>query len=165
MSIDLAFAQLATWEVPDVAAAVVPAGGEPLTHGDVHRVLRVASVGKMLGGYAIMIGAEEGAVTLDDPAGPPGSTLRHLLAHASGYGGESDAGTESLPGACRGYSKRGVEEAPAHHERAPARLCPDYIGEHVRPWLDIGASDPRGSPAYALHSTVADLVSFVRELQ
>ena len=165
MSIDLAFAQLDTWEVPHAAAAVVPADGESLTHGDVHQVLRVASVGKMLAGYAIMIGVEEGAVTLDDPAGPPGSTLRHLLAHASGYGFESDAGAVSPPGTRRVYSNRGIEEAAAHLERATGMPFADYLGEAVLEPLGMGASELRGSPASALHSTVADLVSFVRELQ
>jgi CubicO group peptidase (beta-lactamase class C family) len=163
--IDLAFAQLDTWEVANVAAAVVPAGGQPVTQGDVHRVLRVASVGKMLAGYAIMIGVEEGAVTLDDPAGPPGSTLRHLLAHASGYGFESDAGAVSPPGTRRVYSNRGIEEAAGHLERATGMPFADYLGEAVLEPLGMGASELRGSPAYALHSTVADLVAFVRELQ
>ena len=32
----------------------------------------------------MLVAAEEGIVDLDESAGPPGATLRHLLAHASG---------------------------------------------------------------------------------
>ena len=34
---------------------------------------------------AVLFAVEEGAITLEEPAGPPGSTVRHLLAHAGGY--------------------------------------------------------------------------------
>ena len=43
-----------------------------------------ASVTKLLTGLAALVAVEEGIVDLDEPAGPPGSTLRHLLSHASG---------------------------------------------------------------------------------
>ena len=43
-----------------------------------------ASVTKLLVAYATLVAAEEGALDLDEPAGPAGSTVRHLLAHASG---------------------------------------------------------------------------------
>jgi CubicO group peptidase (beta-lactamase class C family) len=154
-----------TWEVPHVAGAVVPADGERVTRGDVERVFRVASVGKLLAGYAIMIGVEEGAVALADPAGPPGSTLELLLAHASGYGFESDAGVIAAPATRRVYSNRGIEEAAAHLERAAGMPFGGYLAEAVLAPLGMRATELRGSPAYALHSTVADLARFVAELQ
>ena len=43
-----------------------------------------ASVSKLATAVAMLVAAEEGIVDLDEPAGPPGSTFRHLLAHASG---------------------------------------------------------------------------------
>ena len=43
-----------------------------------------ASVTKLATAVAMLVAAEEGIVDLDEPAGPPGSTFRHLLAHASG---------------------------------------------------------------------------------
>ena len=43
-----------------------------------------ASVTKLATAVAVLVAAEEGIVDLDEPAGPPGSTVRHLLAHASG---------------------------------------------------------------------------------
>ncbi len=43
-----------------------------------------ASVTKLLVAVAGMVAVEEGTVSLDDPVGPTGSTLAHVLAHASG---------------------------------------------------------------------------------
>ena len=62
-------------------------------HGDAARVYRWASVTKPVTALACLVAAEEGTIDLDEPAGPPGSTFRHLLAHASGLpldGGEPD---------------------------------------------------------------------------
>jgi CubicO group peptidase (beta-lactamase class C family) len=163
--IDGAFELLGAWDVPHVAAAVVPHDGEVRTHGDVRRVFRVASVSKLLTGYAVMIGVEEGAVTLEDEAGPPGSTLRHLLSHAAGYGFDSDARVVAAPGTRRIYSNRGIEEAAAHLEAAAGVPFADYLGEAVLEPLGLGRTELRGSPAHALNSTVEDLVAFVRDLQ
>jgi CubicO group peptidase (beta-lactamase class C family) len=49
------------------------------------------SVSKLLAGLAALVAVEEGAVDLDEPAGPDGSTVRHLFAHTSGP--VFDAGT------------------------------------------------------------------------
>jgi CubicO group peptidase (beta-lactamase class C family) len=160
-----AFPLLDAWDVPHVAAAVIPRGGAPLEHGDVRRVFRVASVGKLLAGYAIMVGVEEGAVALDDAAGPPGSTLRHLLAHTSGYGFGTDAGVLAAPGTRRIYSNRGIEEAAAHLERAAGLPFAGYLAEAVLEPLGLRETQLRGSPAHALFSPVSDLARFVAEVQ
>ena len=52
--------------------------------GDGGRVFPLASVTKLLSAYGVLVAVEEGAVELDQPAGPSGSTVRHLLAHTSG---------------------------------------------------------------------------------
>ena len=52
--------------------------------GPREQVFRWASVTKPATALATLVAAEEGILDLDDPAGPPGSTVRHLLAHASG---------------------------------------------------------------------------------
>jgi CubicO group peptidase (beta-lactamase class C family) len=162
---DAAFAQLDGWDVPHVAAVVVPHGGEPRIAGDGDRVFRAASVGKLLAGYAILIGVEEGAVSLDDPVGPPGATLRHLLAHAAGYGFESDAGVIAAPGTRRVYSNRGIEVAAGHLEQATGMPFADYLAEAVLEPLLLDRTELRGSPAHALHSTATDLARFVAEIQ
>ncbi len=55
---------------------------------------------------AVLVAVEEGSWTLDDPAGPEGSTVRHLLAHASGLGPEPGPPL-ARPGVNRIYSNAG----------------------------------------------------------
>lgn len=75
-------ALIENWPVPTAAAGVVRGDGTVLgTHGPVDRRFRLASVTKPLAAYAALVAYEEGAIELDEPAGPPGSTVRHLLAH------------------------------------------------------------------------------------
>src|SRR5262250_434788 len=74
----------ASWPVTTVAAAVVGLDGVLAAHGPTTQVFRLASVTKLLAALAVLVAVEEGAVELDEPAGPPRSTLRHLLSHASG---------------------------------------------------------------------------------
>ena len=133
--------------------------------GDADRVFRVASVGKLLAGYAIMIGVEEGAVALDDPAGPPGATLRHLLAHAAGYGFESDAGRGRRAGDAPGVLQprdRGGRGPPRAGRRDAVRRLPRR--GRARAARDA-RTELRGSPRTPLHSTVGDLPGSSRELQ
>ena len=75
---------LDSWPVPHAAAAVVSPSGVIATHGPVDRAFRLASVTKPLTARAAQVAIEEGVIELDTPAGPPGSTVRHLLAHTSG---------------------------------------------------------------------------------
>jgi CubicO group peptidase (beta-lactamase class C family) len=164
-AVDAAFAQLATWGATHVAAAVVPRQGTPRAHGDDQHVFRAASVGKLLAGYAVLVAVEEGAVGLDDPVGPPGATLRHLLAHAAGYGFESDAGVVAAPASRRVYSNRGIEVAAAHVGQATAIPFADYLAEAVLDPLQMKDTELRGSPAHGLRSTAADLARFVAEIQ
>ncbi len=80
-----AFDSVADFPADHVSAALL-VDGDVRTLGDTSRVYSIASVTKPVVAYGIMLAVEEGAVELDQPAGPSGSTLRHLLAHASGVG-------------------------------------------------------------------------------
>jgi CubicO group peptidase (beta-lactamase class C family) len=98
------------WGARTAAVGVTRAGGELDTHGPREAPLRWASVTKLLTGLAALVAVEEGTVDLDEPAGPPGSTLRHLLAHASGL--PPDNGPPLMkPGQRRIYSNAGIEAA------------------------------------------------------
>jgi CubicO group peptidase (beta-lactamase class C family) len=152
------------WEVPHAGVAVVGPGGVLADRGETATSLRIASVSKLLTTYAMLIAVEEGAVELDDPVGPPGATLRHLLAHTAGYGFESDAAVMAAPGTRRIYSNRGIEEAAAHLAQAAGMPFEEYLVEAVLHPLGMSATDPHGSPAFGIHSTVADLTRFATEL-
>src|SRR5712672_2327176 len=103
-----ALAQLDRWGATTAAAAVVTANGVIAAHGPVDTPLRIASVTKLLTAYATLVAVEEGTVALDDPAGQPGATVRHLLAHAGGY--TFDGATPIVaPGQRRIYSNTGIE--------------------------------------------------------
>ncbi|MEY2966355.1 MAG: hypothetical protein RLY50_405, partial [Actinomycetota bacterium] len=77
------------WPAPAWSAAIVwrDATGDTSveTRGDTSHRQRIASVSKLLTAWAVLVAVEEGSVSLDDPVGQEGCTLRHLLCHAGGY--------------------------------------------------------------------------------
>ncbi|HSL57997.1 MAG TPA: serine hydrolase domain-containing protein [Acidimicrobiales bacterium] len=149
---------VADWPVDHVAAAALtPAGVH--TEGDVDRPFALASVTKLLTATAVLVAVEEEIVDLDEPAGPPGATVRHLLAHASGLGPDGDQ-VLAAPGATRIYSNRGYEllgELVA--DRAGLSFA-TYLDEAVLAPLGMAATALEGSPAHGARSTVGDLLRF-----
>ena len=113
-----ALRQIEEWGAANAAAGVVGPEGVRATHGPVEHEFRWASVTKPATALATLVAAEEGVVDLDEPAGPPGATVRHLLAHASGL--PFEGGTPiAEPGKRRIYSNTGFEQLAAHVERQP----------------------------------------------
>jgi CubicO group peptidase (beta-lactamase class C family) len=153
------------WPVPHAGAAVVAADGTVVGRvGETDRSFRLASVTKPLVAWAILIATEEGVVTLDDPVGQPGSTLRHLLAHAGGYPFEG-AEPVAEPGRRRIYSNTGFELAADAVERAARMPFAGYLAEAVLSPLGMKDTELRGSPAHGVYGTVDDIVAFLAELQ
>jgi CubicO group peptidase (beta-lactamase class C family) len=150
--------------VPHAAAVVVGPDGVRARTGDVDVPLRLASVTKVLTAYAVLIGVEEGALTLDEPAGPPGATVRHLLAHTAGYAFESGSDVIAQPGTRRIYSNRGIEELADHFTTASGIPFAEYLAEAVLEPLGLERTELRGSPAFAAWSTANDLARFATEL-
>jgi len=153
-----ALGAIAGWPVGAAAAAVVGPGGVLEAYGEQDRPFYLASVTKPLVGLAALIAVEEGALTLDDPAGPPGSTVRHLLAHASGLA----MGTRQVlarPGTRRIYSNTGYEVLGERLEKATGIAVGDYFRQALCEPLGLGATVLDGSPAYACSSTAADLAT------
>jgi CubicO group peptidase (beta-lactamase class C family) len=157
-----ALRQVEDWPVENAAIAAADASGLLAMHGDAERVYRWASVTKLLTAYAALVAAEEGTIDLEEPAGPPGSTLRHLLSHASGL--PFLAGQPvGRPGTRRVYSNPGIElvaEIVANRAQMPFEC---YLAEAVLEPLEMGA-ELRGSPAADLHGSLDDLVRFAGEL-
>lgn len=156
------------WPVPTAAAAVVRADGTTAgTHGPVDHPFPLASVTKPLTAYAVLVAVEEGALELDDAAGPAGSTVRHLLAHASGLAFDEPR-TVAAPGTRRLYSNAGFDVLADVVAGATGIPFPQYADEAVFQPLGMAATliDPaRRSPAGAGGvSTAADLARFAAEL-
>jgi CubicO group peptidase (beta-lactamase class C family) len=150
------------WPVPLAAAGVVTAGGRLETHGDPSGQFRLASVSKPVTALALLVAAEEGIVDLDEPCGPPGSTVRHLLAHASGLPFEG-ATPIAPPGARRIYSNEGFRVLGAHLTDRAEMTFADYVRAAICEPLRIGL-DPRGDPGSGMHAALSDLLELAREL-
>ncbi|HTN56555.1 MAG TPA: serine hydrolase domain-containing protein, partial [Microbacterium sp.] len=133
-------------------------------HGDTDRPYRLASVTKPLTAYAVLIAVEEGVFDLDSPAGPAGSTVRHLLAHASGLDMTEDR-VRAEPGARRIYSNRGFDALAAAITELSGIPFATYLDEAVFVPLGMASSRLEGSAAADAISTVADLARFAAELQ
>ncbi|KIZ18504.1 serine hydrolase domain-containing protein [Streptomyces natalensis] len=153
------------WPVPTAAAAVVRADGTVAgAHGPLERRFPLASVTKPIAAYAALLAVEEGAVELDEPAGPEGSTVRHLLAHTSGLAFDEQR-TMAEPGTRRLYSNTGFEALGDHIAKATDIPFADYVREAVLEPLGMDATEVAGSPAKDGVSTVGDLIRFAAELQ
>lgn len=132
--------------------------------GDQRWVTRIASISKVVTAFAALVAVEEGSISLDEPAGRQGSTVRHLLAHAAGYAFESPRPVADV-GVRRVYSNVGIEVFVDHLEASTAMAVAEYIEGAVFEPLGMGDSELRGSAAHDVHSTVADLARFASELQ
>jgi CubicO group peptidase (beta-lactamase class C family) len=158
-------ALIENWPVPTAAAAVVCADGEVLgTRGPGGHRFALASVTKPLAAYAALVAYEEGAIELDEPAGPTGSTVRHLLAHTSGLAFDEHRAT-STPGERRLYSNAGFEVLGDHIAKATDIPFGEYLRQAVLEPLGMTSTALDGSPAKDGVSTVDDLVRFAAEVQ
>jgi CubicO group peptidase (beta-lactamase class C family) len=156
-----ALRQVESWEVGVAAVAVVGPEGVRARVGPHDRSLPWASVTKLATALAALVAAEEGAVDLDAPAGPPGSTVRHLLAHASGL--PLDGRTPiAKPGERRIYSNAGFEVLAESVAEAAEMPFEEYLRLAVFEPLGLGAV-LRGSPASAIEGSLDDLAALGRE--
>ena len=180
-----------TWDVDAAAVGVIRLGPgrdpsrprEAETIGVVGPETRSfpwASVTKPVTALAVLVAVEEGTLSLDLPAGPPGSTIRHLLSHASGLApdvapglGTSRPARLPEPGTRRIYSNAGYEllaEAVVEHSGMSFH---DYVSAAVLEPLGMSAtvfaprpneSTPASSGAAAgLAGPLRDLIALVDE--
>jgi CubicO group peptidase (beta-lactamase class C family) len=155
---------VAGWPVEHAAAAVVGSGGAVLAaEGPMAREFRLASVTKLLTAYATLIAVEEGAVEWDQPAGPEGSTVRHLIAHTSGLAFDEHK-VVARPGNRRLYSNSGFEVlADTVHEASGIPFA-EYLTEAVLEPLGMTSSRLAGTAGAGAVSTCDDLARFAAEL-
>lgn len=161
-----ALSALDDWPVDTAAGAVVGPRGVLAGHGDIRREFLLASVTKPLVARAVQVAVEEGAVELDTPAGPPGATVRHLLAHASGLSPSSDR-VVAKPGTRRVYSNYAYSVLAETLQQASGIEFHRYLGEAVLQPLGMTATRLDGGMAaagFGATSTVADLAAFAGDL-
>lgn len=157
---------IADWPVANAAAAVVTPSGVLARYGEQSRAFRLASVTKPLVARAAQVAVEEGVVDLDTPAGPEGSTVRHLLSHASGLSMQSPD-VQARPGARRIYSNYGFQVLAETIEAESGIEFARYLDEAVFQPLGMDSAHVEGGAAEAGFGAVAcvdDLVLFAGDL-
>jgi CubicO group peptidase (beta-lactamase class C family) len=161
--ISAALATIDRWGADHAAAAVVGPDGIVASRGDLDRPYRWASVTKLVTALAALDAVEDGRIDLDEPAGPPGATVRHLLAHASGLPFDGEA-VLARPGTRRIYSNPGFD------------ILGDVLGERDGTAIDVALrtrvlgplgmleTNLVGRPSEGLRGPLRDLAALGREL-
>lgn len=176
--VEAALAGAASWSVPGVAVgacwldrigsrggpAPSPVALRAASFGAVDRPQPWASVTKLLTTLAVLVAVEEGILSFDLPCGPPGATVAHLLAHASGLGPAGQV--LAPPGRRRIYSNAGFEllaDAVAEQAAMPFGA---YLAEAVVVPLPMTGTRlaPGASPAAGAVGPLSDLLCLAAEL-
>jgi CubicO group peptidase (beta-lactamase class C family) len=163
-AIDAILERIDRWGAQHAAAAVLRSSDVVATRGDPTRVYRWASVTKLVTTLAVLIATERDLVALDEPAGPPGATVRHLLAHASGLPFEGTA-TLGRPGARRIYSNTAFDALGALVAERVGRPFDAVLADWILAPLGMSGTRLLGRPSAGLHGRIADLVAFAAEIR
>ncbi len=161
--LDSVLAAIDDWGADHAAAAVVGPDGTLVARGDGSRVFRWASLTKLATALTALIAVERGLLGLDEPAGPPGSTVRHLLAHASGLGFDGDA-VLAPPATRRIYSNPGYDRLGALIGERAGRPFRTVLAGWVLAPLGMDETRLVGRPSEGLVGTIDDLAVFAGEL-
>jgi len=151
-----ALRQVDDWPVEHAAVGV--AGAREAVHGEADRVFPWASVTKLASAVAFLVAVEEEIVDLDEPAGPPGSTVRHLLAHTSGLPFERGAPI-GRPGERRIYSNHGFDVLAGLVAERAGMPFPEYFAAVWRNGAVL-----KGQAGSGAEGTLADALDVGREL-
>ena len=146
----------------ETAVAVSDATHVLSIDGPQDRVFEWKSVTKTLASWATLIAVDRGHVSLDDDAGPDGSTLRHLLAHTSGLPFE-DGPTQS-PERRRVYSNLGFDVLADHVAKAVGTDFDTWVTSSVLEPLELNDVTLTGSAAHGARGTIIDLLGFALEM-
>jgi CubicO group peptidase (beta-lactamase class C family) len=151
------------WGAEHVALALVGPGGVLEAVGDAEREFDWASVTKLVTSVAVLRDVEEGRVSLDEPLGPPGSTVRHLLAHASGLGPEG-AVPISPPERTRIYSNAGFDVLGERLAELAGRSVAEVLERNVLGPLGMRGTRLVGRASAGMTGPLVDLARLGREL-
>lgn len=146
------------------AALALDSVGVPLwEQGALDEEFQFASVTKLLTALGVHLAAQDGLLRLDQPAGPEGSTVAHLLAHASGLGPRGDGTrTAARVGMRRIYSDQGYELLGRIVEEATGD--PQWVKHRLLEPLGAGGISTEGSPAWGAKGTARALSLVLFEL-
>ena len=158
-----ALSQVANWSASNPAAGVTDATRTLGATGDVDLRHEWASVTKLVTAVCVLRLIDAGLIALSEPAGPPGSTVRHLLAHASGLGFDEGAAL-SKPERRRVYSNAGFDLLGALVSTRVGVPFAQYAAEVVFSPLGMHASSIEGTPSAGGVGPLTDLLRFAREL-
>ncbi len=161
--LDAALATIDGWGADHAAAAVVGPDGVLASHGDLGHPFRWASVTKLVTAYAVLDAVEDGLVDLDEEAGPPGATVRHLLAHASGLPFEGDT-VLAQPGTRRIYSNRAFDIMGALLAERDGVDLEDALDRRILGPLAMTGTKLVARASEGLHGPLSDLAALAREL-
>lgn len=159
-----ALAAVDSWPPSLVAAGVLRGRDVVAARGPLDEPFRLASVTKLLTAGAVLVAAEEGILDLDEPAGPPGATVRHLLAHTSGLPFESGGAPIGRPGQRRIYSNAGYDVLGDLLGQRAEMPFAEYLASAVLEPLGLGSTRLEGSPGAGAVGTLTDLLALGREL-
>lgn len=163
MSVEDALAQAREWPVDRVAVGVTDGDGTLATFGETDGRFRWASVTKLVTALTTLMAVDQDLLSLDDAAGPPDATVRHLLAHASGLPFEGDspvAGIEER----RIYSNAGFLELGRVLEERLGIAYEQLVAENVLGPLGMDATEVPGGPAAGAQGPLEDVLRLGREL-
>jgi len=155
--------QASLWGAEHAAVAVVGPAGTLAHVGDIERPFAWASVTKLITAYAVLRAVEAGSIDLDGPAGPPGSSVRHLMAHASGLGFEG-AAPLSAPERTRIYSNVGYDLLGDLLTERTGMTIAGILERDVLAPLGMTGTRLTGRPSEGLTGSLADLARFAHEL-
>lgn len=151
-------------DLPFTTAFGVTGPDTDLHHqGDIDEIHPLASVSKPIAALAVLVAIDRALLDLDEPAGPEGATVRHLMAHTAGYPFDG-ADPIAQPGARRIYSNTGFEVLGAVVEDATGYDLSDWVEQAVVQPLALVSLDVSGSPAAGYRGSVRDLLAVGREL-
>ena len=165
-ALDRALAAMDRWGASNATAALVGPGGVVAAHGDADRTFWWASITKLVTGMAVLTAVDDGTLALDDPVGPPaptGSTIRHLLAHASGLPFDGE-GLQGRPGTRRIYSNTGFDVLGTVLGERDGHGFATSLRQRVLTPLGMTGTDLRDRPSQGLHGPLRDLATFARDL-
>jgi CubicO group peptidase (beta-lactamase class C family) len=150
------------WPVGAPAVAVLDRDGVVARVGP-DESMPWASVTKLVTALGVLVAASRGDVALDEPAGPPGATVRHLLSHASGLAPEGDT-VMAPPGRRRIYSNRGFDLLGDLVSGRVGKPFPTYLADEVFGPLGMTGTRLAGSPARDVAGPLRDLAALGGEL-